>query len=69
MCVGLGLGFSVSQIKKYWRKKKFKLKPVFWFLLDFFISFSSSFNKTEINLKRTLVLSNVTERLSLKCQH
>lgn len=33
------------------------------------MSFSSSFNKTEVNLKQTLALNNAIEGLSLKCQH
>lgn len=54
---------------KNWSEIKFELKAVFSFLLELLMSFSSSFNKTEGNLKRTLVLNNAIERLSLKCQH
>lgn len=47
----------------------FELKAVFWFLHKLLMSFSNSFNKIEVNPKQTLVLNNVIERLSLKCQH
>lgn len=49
--------------------KIFELKTVFWFLHELLMSFSSSFNKTEVNLKQTLGLNNAIEMLSLKCQH
>lgn len=66
-CFGVGV-FCFVKLKN-WREIKFELKAVFSFLLELLVSFSRSFNKTEVNLKRTLVLNNVNERLSLKCQH
>lgn len=64
-----GIGVFCFIKLKNWREIKFELKAVFSFLLEFLMSFSSSFNKTEVNRKQTLVLNNVIERLSLKCQH
>lgn len=49
--------------------KIFELKAVSWFLHELVVSFSSTFNKTEVNLKLTLVLNNYIARLSLRCQH